>query len=253
MKSIAMFALVAAGMLSQAHAALVTISGAANNSTFDVVYDNSALSLFGTPSLSNNVVFFTPTTFAANAIGVNQAQTTNSTVNLRIIPLAGYDFAGFDLLERGDFYLEGASSRVRAQGQLRAFDIATPLVEFSDNIVSTTASGPAIGTLLGSIAANSAYRDGNNYNWVGTASISSLGNGLATADEVNITIENILRANTLGPTPGELGLEAFIEKKFAGGSVGLTVSMIPEPSEIGMILSGLAMIGFIARRRPRLA
>lgn len=253
MKSIAVLAFAAIGVLSQAHAALVTISGAASNSSFDVVYDSSALGLFGIPSLNNNVVFFTPTTFAANAIGVNQAQTTNSTVNLRIIPLAGYDFLGFNLLERGDFFLEGATSRVRAQGQLRAFNTATPFTEFSDSIVSTTASGPAIGTLLGSIAANSAYRDGNNYNWVGNANISSVGNGLATADEVNITIENILRANTLGSTPGELGLEAFIEKKFAGGSVSLAVSMIPEPSEIGMILSGLAMIGFIARRRPRLA
>jgi hypothetical protein len=232
-----------------ANAATQILSGAANNSLFDVVYDDALVGLFGVPSLNNNVISFTPTSFVANATQAGQNVTTNSTINLQLVALPGYDFAQFNLVERGDFFLDGANTRVRALGQIRAFDTSAPLVDFTDPIVSRTASGPSVGTLLSALPAGSAYHTGLIYNWQGTASINAVSTGLFDADRINLTIENILRASN-GAAVNGFAPESFIEKKFNG--VAMTVTLIPEPSETMLMLSAIGIIGAIARRRRSL-
>jgi hypothetical protein len=61
-----------------------------------------------------------------------------------------------------------------------------------------------------------------------------------------VTIENVLTATSI--TQAE---SAFIEKKFAGGSVGLVVNptAIPVPAAIWLFGSGLLGLVGIARRK----
>jgi hypothetical protein len=236
------------GSFSISQAAVQTLSGASSNSFFDVVYDDALMGLHGTPTLLNNVISFTPTTFIAQVSGVLQAQTTSSTLNLRLVARPGFDFGNITLQERGDFFLDGTNAQVLAQGQIRAYNLATPLQEYSNNIISSTATGPAIGTLLSAIAPGSAYHNGIGYNWIGQAAINVAGTNLAPADTINFTLENILRARTGSLAPGEVfPPQAFIEKKFAG--VSIVVTPIPEPSELALMLAGLGLVGVLARRR----
>lgn len=69
----------------------------------------------------------------------------------------------------------------------------------------------------------------------------------ANTKSFNYTIENLLTAYTEPTATGPK--VAFIEKKFAGSSISLIVSTVPEANTIALLLTGLGAIGFIARRR----
>jgi hypothetical protein len=230
----------------QSNAAIVLVSDI--GSSFDLRYDDASLGLFGSPTLINNVVSFTPTSFVASVAGQNQSFIRNSTVNFQLVAKQDQDFSNFSLLERGDFFLDGTNSRVRAQGQIRVFSVANPTFsEVTSSIISSVTNGSAPGTLL--TALPSSYNNGVTYNWAGVASVAAT-QELASAQIVNITIENILRASTGAQLASEtFSPDAFIEKKFSGPPVSLFVTAVPEPSEWIMLLCGLFAIGLVARRR----
>jgi hypothetical protein len=240
------------GMLlnGSVHAAQSTLLGAASGSQFDVVYDEALTGLFGRPFLSNNVVFFTPTSFAANALGSNASQIRSSGVLLRLVAHNGFGFTQFGLSGRGDFYLEGAASTVDVTGSLTVTNAVGGFAPVVAPVASITADGPAPGTALSSIGPSSAYRNlPNTSNWTSSASIlATTANGLAQAGEVDFNIFNTLTASN-GAANGSF-TEGFIESKFVGGS-GLFVSVtpIPEPSEWLMYLFGLLAMGVFVRRR----
>lgn len=237
-------------MNGSAHAAQFTLSGAASGSQFDVVYDEALTGLFGRPFLSNNAVFFTPTSFVANALGSDASQTRSSNVLLRLIPHNGFAFTQFALSARGDFYLEGATSSVDVTGSLSVTNALGGFAPVASSIAAVTADGPAPGTFLASIGPSSAYRNlPNTTNWSSVASIlATTANGLAQASEVDFSISNTLTARN-GASNGSFA-ESFVESKFVGGS-GLFVSVtpIPEPSEWVMYLFGILAIGAIAQRQ----
>jgi hypothetical protein len=203
---------------------------------FDVVYNPAAVGLFGLPSISGNTVFFTPNNFKAESLGGAGIVTTNQTVVIDIVPHAGFDVTGTSLLERGDYLLRNATSLVDLQGQTRGFAIANPLVEVNDNIDIT--SGP-LTTLNAST------------NWT-AASFLDLSALQADNRGYRITIENLLTAYTDSSASGLR--QAFIEKKFAGETIGLEVigvTPVPEPQTYAMFLAGFGLLGFMARRRKQ--
>jgi hypothetical protein len=244
-----MFLCVGILMNGSGHAAQLTLSGAASGSQFDVVYDDALTGLFGRPFLSNNFVYFTPTSFAANALGSNASQIRSSSVLLRLVAHNGFGFTQFALSGRGDFYLEGAASTVDVTGSLTVTNALGGFAPVVSSIAAVTADGPTPGTVLASIGPSSAYRNlPNTSNWTSSASIlATAANGLAQAGEVDFSISNTLTASN-GPANGSFA-ESFIESKFVGGS-GLVVSVtpIPEPSEWLMCIFGIAVIGALARR-----
>ena len=66
-KRLAVIVAIAAGFgggVSSAQAATVKLDGVA----FDIYYDDTALDLFGTPTLSGDVLYFTPTSFKAESL-----------------------------------------------------------------------------------------------------------------------------------------------------------------------------------------
>lgn len=208
-------------------AATVKLEGVA----FDIYYDDASLDLFGTPSLTGDVLYFTPTSFKAESLNGLGVASASSTVNLRVELNEGYDFASIGLVERGDYRLRGASSEVDVLGQLRVFDVDAPLTDVTDRLQTTAALDQA---------------DGLNYNWQANADLGLTGPLWSDTRMVNVTIENLLDAYT---DPLDAGRkQAFVEKKFVGLVVG-TVAAVPEPESYALMLAGLGMVGLVARRR----
>lgn len=232
-----------ASLLPGAQAALITVTG----SFFDLTYDDTKLGLFGTPSVSGNNIFFTFSGFAAQSLNGQGVVTQNSTVSgLVLTARDGFSFGGFNLSEFGDYKLSGANSSVSVSGQLRAFDIAAP-------ILTQTASNLQLvpGTNLN-------LNDGGLHNWAATAVID--GNtpslfGLTTnllagrPTQVGLAVENLLTAYTEQQDSGLK--QAFIEKKFAGTGVQVTVAPVPLPLPSTLMLVALGAGWFVRRRLAR--
>ena len=208
-------------------AATVKLDGVA----FDVYYDDALLGLFGAPTLSGNVLFFTPTAFKAESLNGAGVSTANATLNLRVELADGYDFSFLSLSESGDYLMRGASSEVDVLGQLRVFDLAAPLTRANEGIATA-------GALT--------VRDGVNHNWDASAELALTGTQWSDTRGVNVTIENLLGAYTDSADPGRK--QAFVEKKFVGLSVGV-VPAVPEPESYALMLAGLGMLGLAAKRR----
>jgi hypothetical protein len=213
-------------VFSQANAATVLLTGA----SFDVRYDNATLGNYGTPSLSGNVVYFTPTTFKAESMNGSGFSTASGTINFQIIPKNNFSIADISLFEKGDYLLRGIDSFVGVSGQTRAFGLLNPLVDISNPITSTS---------------NLAIATGAQQNWIGSSSLNLASLGLTANQSVNYTVENLLESYTEGNASGPR--RAFIEKKFSAFAVDV-VSPIPEPSELLMMLFGIGCVGVMVRK-----
>jgi len=226
-----------------AHSALVTLSG----TNFDLQYDDTLLGLFGAPTLVGNTFFFTPTNFRAESLNGQGSVSTNSTVSgITLIAKNNYQFTSFALSEFGDYLLDGVGSSVSVHGQLRAFNLANPVfTQTSNNLVVNPLTPLAL-------------NDGVNHDWQASALIDGT-TGVTSgqqnviqsgASNVGLTIENRLRAFT---QPGGTGVQqAFIEKKFAGTGVTVTVNPVPLPPSFALLASGLLVAVWLSRRRsPR--
>lgn len=210
----------AQGFTVTAHAAPVTLSG----HSVDFSFDDALLGLFGPASVSGDTLFFTPVNFKAQAFNGAGFALTASTMNIRVTARAPWQFAAMHLQERGDYLLLGNGSFADVGGQMRIFDTASPLVDLTASIL------PAAPLTLAGLPTR---------NWQATAGIGLT--GMPNARTLNVTVENLLIAASTGP-----GL-AFVEKKFVG--LTPTVTPVPEPEGWALMLAGLGLLGFVARRR----
>lgn len=217
---------------TSANAAPVTLIG----TNFDLIYDSALSGLFGIPTLTNDSIFFTPVNFKAESLNGNGVVTANSTINLSIIEHAGRNITGFNLLERGDYRLVGDNSVVGIGGQTRVFDLSNPFIENNTPITSVSNF-----SIINSIV------DSSTHNWTSNSSIFVTSPEWANTTRYNYTIENLLTAYTDSTTGGPR--VAFIEKKFAGSSISIVVTSVPEADSYAMLLAGLGFMGFISRRR----
>ena len=237
--------LVAAAVLilaGHAHAMTVVVTG----TNFDLKYDDTKLGLFGSPSFVGNQIFFTPNMFTASSTNTTGLVNTNSTINgLELISKNGFIFNSISLAEFGDYQLSGAGSKVSVSGQLRAFD--------ANNAMATQTSSNLVVSETTPLNLN----DGTNHNWMAQASISNATPGSFLSSKPNdifIAVENILTA-----TSSVMGGQAFIEKKFAGGSGSVVVTInevtapVPEPSTWLLMLAGLGVVGALGARNKRAA
>ena len=213
---------------SVAHAASVTQCG----DTICFTWNDTELSIFGTPSIVGDKIIFDPTTFTANSLNGEGVVTTNATVNITIDVMEGYAFDSMSLDEAGDYFLWGSKSAVSVGGQLRVRDDADTLLA-TGNI---TASEP--------FNTFNTPHDLTTHNWDAAASVSLAGAEWNGVTQVVMKIENILSAYT---DPTDTGaLQAFIEKKRI--SVEVT-TVIPVPAAVWLFGSGLLGLVGIARRR----
>jgi len=206
-----------------AFAASVTLSG----TTVDFSFDDTLLGLFGAPTVAGDILSFTPTNFFAESFDGDGIDRTHATLNVKITAHDNWDFSRVDLTEYGDYEMVGNGAKVAVKGQIRVFDTMNPLVKRSASIRPSTPFMPT--------------DDIETVDWEANASIK-LG-GMATASMINVTLQNILQARS----PRNTDTLAFIEKKYAGLSVITTP--VPEPETYAMLLAGLGLVGFAARRR----
>ena len=196
------------------------------------VYDDTLMGLYGQPILSGDSLVFTPTNFKAQSTNGQGIVQTSSTINVQVYTNANYNFSAFTLTELGDYSLIGSDAQVAVGGQIRAFDLTNPPPPAANQLTDPIAVTAPL-TVTTSLA---------NYqttNWQANAAIAVPTNW---SNGVNLTIENILLASTT-----QLGSAAFVEKKFVGNSVVLTP--VPEAETYAMMLAGLGLVGFMARRR----
>ena len=224
-----------------------------SNANFSISYNDATR--FGTASLIGNALNFNlvntnaPTTewIAQSVDGLGTA-TANGTIamTLTINDTAyanGYRFSAFDWLEGGDYYRDETGSTVAVLGQLRAISTAAPLVTTTTNVLSL--ASPLSITGINTDWFASAGLDGSTA--CGGAGCSNV---FATSPkQIQLTIENRLRATSAGLSgPGDY-TEAFIEKKLGGGAFTLVVTSVPEASTWGMMAAGLLAVGSVVRRR----
>jgi hypothetical protein len=190
------------------------------------VYDDALMGLYGQPFLSGDSLVFTPSNFQALSTDGGFVQ-TSSTINVKVYANTNYTLSAFNLTELGDYSLIGSDAEVAVGGQIRLFDLANISNQLTDPI---TATAPlTVTTTVGNYQTT---------NWQANAAIAVPTNW---SNGVNLTIENILLASTT-----QVGSAAFIEKKFVGNSVVITP--IPEAETYAMMLAGLGLVGFMARR-----
>ena len=207
-----------------AYSASVTLAG----NTVDFNFDDALLGLFGPASVSGNSLYFTPVDFAAQSSNGAGYDFTNDTMNIKATAHEGWAFSSVGLVERGDYLLLGAGSSAAVTGQIRVFDVASPLVDVTDSI---EAASPL--NLQGL----------PTHNWSAGASVDL--SAWKDTQTVNVTIENLLLASTSAPSS-----LAFVEKKFLGLTpVMTTVAAVPEAETYAMMLAGLGLVGWAARRR----
>jgi hypothetical protein len=207
-----------------AFAAPVTLAGNA----VDFSFDDGLLGLFGQANVSGDTLYFTPVGFKAQSLNGAGFALANDTLNIRMTARDGWSFAGIEVLERGDYLLLGTGSTADVGGQIRAFDVASPLADLTASIgASALLDLPGMPT----------------HNWQANATLD-LG-AWSDAQAVNVTIQNLLLAST--GTPSSL---AFVEKKFVGLTPFMVaVTPVPETQTYAMMLAGLGLVGGMVMRR----
>lgn len=206
-----------------ASAATVTLSG----SSVDFTYDDALVSLFGTPTVLGDTIYFTPADFdviSENGAGISF---TNALVNISVAPKAGFDLDSVSLFERGSYLLLGAGMKwVEASGQVSAFDLADPGVFSTASLVSTPTTTAGLPP---------------NY-WDAMAGINLDTSAWQAGGGINLTIENFLIASTAAP-----GSMAFMDKGYIGAS--FVASPVPEPEDYLLMLASIGLIGFVVVHR----
>lgn len=196
------------------NASAITLTGTNVSYTFDA----TALGPFGTASLVGENLVFTPTSFAATA---GSAPAATKTINVTVTALSGYQLTAFNLQEQGGYSLNGGS--VYVTGSLKALDIE-----------GTTSNN--VQTSLVSSLANNAWTASTGVN----IPVSGWGGTDGIVNSVSLTLSNQLFAS---------GGAATIYKDLVTLSSTYTaVTPVPEAENYALMLVGLGLVGFMARR-----
>ncbi len=232
--------LAAAGTLSviggNASAALIALDG----DGFTAIYDDTALGLFGAPTLSGDghSVLFSPLSFKATSSGPQGTVFTNSNVQFDIRPDADFRLLGVGLVENGDYRLVNRSGSVvlapsvDASGELRL----TNLWNGTDHVSTFFSAGPLTTTCTTS--------SGCPLNtWSAAASLQTP-TAWDNAD-IRVRIQNDLTAEAF-----QIGDSAMIEKKQSTQGLVLTpyIETVPVPGAIWLFGSALAGLAGLRRK-----
>jgi len=219
-----LFVILLIAFSGSSNAALITTNG----NTVSFTYDNLLVGLFGSPTVSGDSMFFTPSNFKALRENVVGGNLISSTFSVRINSLQGEAINSIALTEKGDYLLEGAKAKVAVVGELRAVNVADPFSTYSANI---TAASPFTETAFA----------GPTGKWTASAYLD-----LPGTSSVIVSIENILRAKIFSGNAGdEL---AFIEKKFVG-LTATTVTAVPLPQAVWLFGAGLLGLLSVSKRK----
>ncbi len=207
-----------------ASAAMVTLPGN------DVAYTFDDSSLFGDGFVVGNSLMFQPADF--KAVSENGAGVVSASQTLIIgvaVTTVGYHIGSLELIEVGDYTLNGTGATVTASGRLGVMSTTTTCGIFACYDSSIFNAGPFAET-----GVLSEWSDGTSINLADTA-------GWISDTSLSISLQNNLSATTLNT-----GEYAFIQKKLVG--VGIPASAVPVPAAVWLFASGLFGLAAMVRR-----
>lgn len=219
-----------------AEASMVTLSGLG----FDVVYDDQ-LTLSGqiAPSIQGNIIVFTPSQLKVESLNGSGLNSISSAYSFVISPHDGLFVAGIQVQERGDYVLRGSQSWVSMAGLASATAIGSaPLASVSASLVPNDTQPLTL-------------RDGISHNWSASAFLNMQGlPAFSQEADVLFNLNTSLSASTSASDVGPR--RAFVQKKFSGESITLSVATtpsVPEPETLVLALAGLSVLTWGLRRR----
>lgn len=212
---------------------------ALTGTTVCFVYDPANIdSIFGTPTVSGDNIFVTPTSFKATSndgAGTVQAFGTGT---IQVIAQPGYVLDNIDVGEIGDYRMQQGTNgnpSVDVDGWLRVFDW------FDPNPVGGTQETTNL-TISGDLT----IADGNNHDWTGAGGFNLTTPLWDNRDHVGLTLQNTLTAFST-----VFGDQAMIQKKAVGSEITVSIdtSPIPVPAAVWLFGSGLLGLIGVARRK----
>jgi len=190
-------------------------------------FDTDDLGLFGTASLSGDELVFTPINFtatSANGIPGAAIQTLHVTVSAN----SGYQLSAINLTESGTYSLSGGATAF-VTGNITALDI----------------EGTTEGQKIGEIVTTAPLTvNGATTGWTANAGVVLPATGWGGTDgvvnSIGLKITNQLFAAS------SLDGASEVWKNAAG--VNVVTTPVPEAQTYAMMLAGLGLVGFMARR-----
>jgi hypothetical protein len=251
-KSAAVFLLMGTALVLPQAAGAVIIYGDMAGTTVvykDVKEDSitdPGTPLFGAPSITGDTLEFNPTSFGASSSSGTPGF-HEGTLSSEIHANTGFFIDGIRFTERGDFLLAGFGG-VGTLSSVTA-DLFIDVIEIDGNPVSINLGpGPFSMVFTPSDGNYNLLDDGPGPlvtgDWEGLLTVSvaqelaDLGY-VGNATRVKISLDNEVNAIS------EVGTTAEIHKKDVDG---LTITMIPEPSTVVLLVAGL--LGLAGFRRP---
>ena len=202
-----------------ATASTVTLSGTG----FSVSYDDSITSLFGTPTLNDGYLTFSPLAFGVSSSSTKPSFITGL-LGLQVSTASGYVLNSVSLYEQGNFTLRGANS---------AFGVGTTL-----SVTPLDGAGAVNVDGQGEFSGSSFKRGTWIYSGAG-AEVTGLSTKAA-----DVMLDTLLFAQ------GGKGSFATANLTAAKLTFGVAqIPLVPEPDAYLMLLAGLGMVGAVARRR----
>lgn len=218
---IAAAVLLGGAVATPAMAKINTISG----TLFDVSYDDGILGTFGTPTLSGDTIFFSPSNYKALVTNEDGTAANAALATLTLTAKDGHHFSGLTGFESG-VYATANGGSVDLASSLSAFDTQAPgNVQFASLALMTGTSfkNPESGS----------------HGWRASGQLA-FGQLAQMPQSLVVNLQSLLMA-TSDSKPGL----AFMQ----GHLAGVQVAAVPEPETVWMFAMGLLVGGWVLRRR----
>ena len=212
-------------------------------SDFTVLVTNVSGPSFGTVTLINDALSFTPSAFNTGVLTGTTAGQLTGTITLLLTPTsADRLISGTTLNEIGDYWLDNSGGTAALSGA-------------SYQLIARNASG--------NISASQLIENTNTANTQGPSALGATGFGNATAWGLAGTL-NGGAAGGWAPTTGSAvvvtiqnnlfwnigaGNAGVIQKKDTGMTLNVLAAPVPLPGSAWLLLSSLGMLAAVARRR----
>jgi hypothetical protein len=188
--------------------------------------------LFGMATLSGDDLVFTPTAgfkaVSANGVAGFKSQNVIIEVSVNDAYLSSFALSSFSLSEGGSYSRAGSVAIAGATGYLSALDI----------------EGTTENSITGNIAASGLGLLGTHA-WTGAAGVVLPATGWGGTDgvvsSVKLTVSNQLFASTGAGSTAEIWKDMV--------NLHVVTSPVPEAETYAMMLAGLGLVAFMARRR----
>jgi hypothetical protein len=196
--------------------------------TVSYSFDADDLGLFGAASLSGDELVFTPANFTATSVN-GSAGAAFQTLHITVSANSGFQLSAVNLAESGAYSLTGGASAF-VTGNITALDIEGTTSAQEIGTIATTESTDVVGSATG---------------WTANAGVVVPATGWGGTDgvvnSIGLKITNQLFATSVAGSSAEVWKNA--------ASLTVVTSPVPEAETYAMLLAGLGLVGFMARRR----